>query len=207
MLPCLAPLILYVRCAANVPRSWSRQERLGAPRSVQQCPGTPRSALELSGIPGSAQERSGASSSTQQCPTAPKRARERPREPRIAQERQGAPRSVREPQECPGTSKLRGAPRCAQERPGTPRSVQESRTKSRTNFPPRENEKSFQESLERLFGPLIGSCVGAYYVAKINVFGISSGRSENFVCNFVWGFKKFRLTFRRGVRQISSGAF
>ena len=166
------------------------------PRNAQERPGTLRNTGERPGAPRSVQR-----------PTAPKRARERPREPRIAQERQGAPRSVREPQERPGTSKLRGAPRCAQERPGTPRSVQESRTKSRTNFPPRENEKSFQESLERLFGPLIGSCVGAYYVAKINVFGISSGRSENFVCNFVWGFKKFRLTFRPGVRQISSGAF
>ena len=110
------------------------------------------------------------------------------------------------PQERLGRSKLRGAPRCAQERPGTPRSAQESRTKSRTKFPPRENEKSFQESfqesLERLFGPVFGSCVGAYYAAKLNVFGISSGRSENFVWTFVGAFKKIRLTFRREVRQI-----
>ena len=37
---------------------------------------------------------------------------------------------------------------------------------------------------------------------KSMFFGISSGRSENFVWTFVGAFKKIRLTFRREVRQI-----
>ena len=153
MLPCLAPLILHVRCAANVPRSWNRQERLGAPRSVQQCPGTPRSALELSGIPGSAQERPAAPSSAQQRPREPGSAQESPGAPRSAKERPRASKSSRSALERPSFEERPGAPRSGRESPGAPRRVgrrvgrnsRPVKTKSRFRSPWRGSSDLFWE--------------------------------------------------------------
>ena len=174
MLPCLAPLILYVRCAANVPRSWNRQERLGAPRSVQQCPGTPRSALELSGIPGSAQERT-TPNSAQESPGAPKRAQDRPGAPKSAPERPRAPGAPWNVQASRSAPVRPGAPGNAQERPGE--SDEES-----DEFPAPRKRKVISGVLGEALRTFNWELCGSILCSKNQCFR-----------NFVGALRKFRL--------------